>query len=436
MQFTRNRRILFVQDIILIFFIHIFCLCTLDSVQIGQWRVGGTFVFDTSSTEISEECVEDFYASYVNADGDELDEKLSFTPAGILKSAFRGGREIYAGVTNGTVEWEKLGAMPEWMFDDCADLLFMVHVVNYTSTNTVYQGWLYATLFVTTATMPMICIIQAAAALIRFFLEKEDFRKRHRRVVLCVRRTILPLFVVMALTVILPEVTLSSLWFCGIGVYLLCAIWNLVASHIKRNTRNEREFLTFVQIPSGIGAVLVVGALWALDQSHISVYMFDHIRYADGMEIIWDCFNGYFDVPKLLMLIFVAVFFVGIGMMIRYLYYALLRFACIMESTGYKKVEKEGMIVLSVFILLSLATSFFLFEASGRLKLELARFEMIAFFVAMGLMVLVLITEIVQRILCYINPLGREYRNDLLCGCTDDRMYSEESVETDSGDPV
>ena len=61
---------------------------------------------------------------------------------------------------------------------------------------------------------------------------------------------------------------------------------------------------------------------------------------------------------------------------------------------------------------------------------------MIAFFVATGLMVLVLITEIVQRILCYINPLGREYRNDLLCGCTDDRMYSEESVETDSGDPV
>ncbi len=436
MQFTRNRRILLVQDIVLISLIPLLCLFTLGAIRIGKWNVGNTFLFDPASSEVSELCLSDFYDSYINSDGNELDDTVAFSPLGIWKTAAEGIGGLFEGMTDGTIDLDNLRKMPDYLFDDCAGLLFMVHVVTYTFSSTVYQGLLYAALFGITAAMPVICIVQAVYALIRFFMERDDLRKRHRSTVLCFRRAALPLFVVLALAVMLPDVTLSSVWFYGMGLYLLCVIWNLVASRVKRNTGNEKEFLNFIQISSVVGTVLALGALAALKLSHIPAYLFDRIRYADGIEIISNCFEGDFDVPKLLMLIFIAVFLVGLGTVIRYLYYSLLRIACIMESTRHKKVETEGMVGLTVFALLSLASSFFLFGASGRLKLMVEESEKIAFFVSMGLLLLVLILEAVQRALCYLNRLDREYRNDLLCGRTDDRMYSVDAVIAETAEPA
>ena len=436
MQFTRNRRILLAQDIVLVCLIPLLCLFTLGSIRIGDWNVGNTFLFDPTSSEVSELCLSDFYDSYIEADGDELDDTVAFSPLGIWKATIEGIGGFLEGLLEGTIALDDIQKMPDYLFDDCAELLFMVHVVDFTFSSTVYQGILYVVLFGITAAMPVICIVQAVYALIRFFTERDDLRKRHRSTVLCFRRAALPLFVVMALTVMLPDVTLSSVWFYGMGLYLLCVIWNLVASRVKRNTGNEKEFLNFIQISSVVGTVLALGALGALELSHIPAYLFDRIRYADGIEIILNCFEGDFDVPKLLMLIFIAVFLVGLGTVIRYLYYSLLRIACIMESTRHKNVEKEGMVGLTVFMLLSLASSFFLFEASGRLKLVVEESEKIAFFVAMGLLLLVLILEGVQRVLCYLNRLDREYRNDLLCGRTDDRMYSVEAVIAEVAEPT
>ena len=279
--------------------------------------------------------------------------------------------------------------------------------------------------------MPVIFIVQAIRALIRFLREREDYRKCHRSVVLCFRKAILPLFFVMALAAMLPDVTLSRVWVYGMGLYLLCVIWNVVASRVKRNTGNETEFLNFIQITSAVGLLLALGALAALEYSHIPAYLFDRIRYADGLDIILDCFEGNFDMPKLLMLVFIAVFMVGLGLLIRYLYYCLLRIACLMETTRHKNVEKEGMVGLAIAILLTLVTCFFLFGASGRLKLVVEDDEKIAFYVALGLLALVLVMEIIQRALCYVNRLDREYRNDLLCGRTDDRMYSVDAVIAD-----
>ena len=264
--------------------------------------------------------------------------------------------------------------------------------------------------------------------MIRFLTNRHDARKRHRAVVLAFRRAVLPVFMILALSFMLPDVTVSTAWIVGIGVYLTCVLWNFVASRVKRNTGNEKEFLNFIQILSFIGVILMSGFPVALEITHIPAYLYDRIRYADGLEIILDCFEGNFDMAKMLMLLFAASFMAGIGLVVAYLYYVLLRVSGLLESTRYKSVEKEYMIAHIVVTLLMFCSSYFLFEASGRLELVLEDFEVIAFHVMLGLLVLVLIVEIVLRALCYVNRLDREYRNDLLCGRTDDRMYSVDAV--------
>ena len=436
MQFSRNRRILWAQDIVLICLIPLLCFFSLGSLGIGGWNMGATYTWDPNATEIAEECLADFYVSYTNADGDELGDTVSFSPVGIWKNVATGITELSAGISEGRVALDDLNQMPEDLFDDCAGLLFMLHVVSYTTSNTISQGLIYTVLFGYTALIPLIGLIQLVCALIGLLTRRKDSRKRHRCAVLCFRRTVLPLFVILFLTLTLPDVTPSAVWFYGMGLFLLCVIWNLVASRVKRNTGNEKEFLNFIQIFSILGVISAVGALAALERSHIPAYLYDRIRYADGLEIILACFEGDFDVPKLLMLIFIAVFLTGIGLAVRYLYYGFLRIACLMESTRHKKVEKEGLIAPVVFAILTLASSYFLFEASGRLKLVVEESEMVTFFVALGLLALVLVLEIIQRILCYLNRLDREYRNDLLCGRTDDRMYSIEAVIAEVEEPA
>ena len=428
MQFSRNRRILLAQDIVLLCLIPLLWFFTLGSVQIGKWNTGAVFTLDTTSTEISEDCLHEFYEMFTNAEGDELEKTIPFSPHGIWMDTVQGVSSLLQGIGNGDVNPNHIDDMPKDIFDRCAGFMVIPHIVSHTFTEAIYQGLLYAALFGITAALPVICIVQALCALIRFLKNRHDARKRHREVVLAFRRAVLPMFMILALSFMLPDVTVSTAWIIGIGLFLACVLWNFVASRVKRNTGNEKEFLNFVQILSFIGVILMSGFLVTLELTHVPAYLYDRIRYADGLEIILDCFEGNFDMAKMLMLLFIASFMVGIGLAIAYLYYVLLRASGLLESTRYKSVEKEYMIAHIVVTLLMFCSSYFLFEASGRLELVLEDFEVIAFHVMLGLLVLVLIVEIVLRGLCYVNRLDRECRNDLLCGRTDDRMYSVDAV--------
>ena len=64
--------------------------------------------------------------------------------------------------------------------------------------------------------------------------------------VLGFRRAIRPLFALLLFSLFIPEVRLSEIWLYAMGIYLVCVVWNFIASRVKRNTGNEKEYLNFV----------------------------------------------------------------------------------------------------------------------------------------------------------------------------------------------
>ena len=428
MQFKRNRRMLLAQDIVLVCLLPILCFLTLGSLTLGGWSMGDTVTMDLTSSEMSAECLDDFYATYENADRDEMGDTVSFSPLGIWKAWGQGVSGLVNGLINREVTLNNFKGMENGVFDQCADMLFMTHTVSFALSGTLFGGLLYAALFMTMALIPLIVGVQSLRALFYLLARLKEGRERHRFVVLCFRKAMVPLFAVLMFALMLPEVTPSLVWVYGMGLYLVCVLWNFIASRVKRNTGNEKEFLNFIQFFSLGGVVAAAGLVVSLDLSRILPGLYSCVYRAGGLEIIADCIGGNVNISKLLMLGVVAMFLAGVGFTVRYLYYGLLRVACLLESTRHKNVKREGLITSAVFVLLGLGSAFLLFYASGKPMLVLGDTEMTLFYVALGLAGAVLILEIVQRILCSVNRLDREYRNDLLCGCTEDRVYSVDAV--------
>ncbi len=428
MQFKRNRRLMLAQDIVLVCLIPILCFFCIGSLQIGSWNTGDMFTLDLSSSELAEDWIFDFYADYANADGDELGDPIAFSPLGIWKSMVEGVTAILGDILSRTVKVTDLSGLSASAFDRAAGLLVIFRLIARSLEDTVFVGLLYMALFVTTAITPIVMFTRAIYALPDLIAHRKDHRERHRLVVLGFRRAIRPLFALLLFALLIPEVRLSAIWLWAMGIYLLCVIWNLVASRVKRNSANETEFLNFIQFFSLGGLALMVGALVALGRSGLLRHLYERVCYADGLDIILDLFSGDFDIVKFIVLMIVALVLAGVGLMVRYLYYGLLRVACLFESSRHKKVEHEGMVALTVVSLLTLGSSYFLFEARGRLELVLEEEEFIAFLVCLGLILLAMTVEILQRVFCHVNRLDREYRSDLLCGRTDDRFYSVDAV--------
>lgn len=430
MQFRKNRRYMLAQDVVLVCLLPVICFLSLGSLRIGSWYTGDMITVDLRATEMMEETVDDFYIAYMNDEGDELGETVSFSPLGIWKSVGEAVGFLLTGRV--PVSPEKWPDISEDVFASGAKLLFIPHLIGNGFSNTLYQGPIWFTLFVVLSILPVLVGIQFVRALIALLSHRNQNRERHRRVVLAFRVAMLPFFAVFLMSVLLPEVHLSTSWMYVAGVFLLCLLFQLMVSRLKRNTSNEKEYLNFIQITSLVGFFLMAVAVAALCRSCVITHLYERIYAADGMDILLDCFQGDFQISKILMLCFVALFMMGVGFMVRYIYYTLLRVACLLESTSGKRVEREGMVGMVAVSVAALASVYFLLGASGLLKLRLNRQETIALAVAFGLMLLTLITEIVQRILCYANRIDREYRNDLLCGCTEDRIYNVEAEINDT----
>ena len=427
MQFKRNRRIMLAQDIVLVCLLPILCLLCLGSFQIREWNTGELFSV-SPSTEIMESCMDDFYMAYTNAQGDELGEAASYGSPSLWKDVGRGVLAMVKGILHRTVSIPHMEDMPAELFAEAAPLLFALHLVWSLLKSTLFQGLLYAALFVVAALIPIVCISRALHGLVDLLGNLRDPLERHKRVVLNFRKAFRPFFAVLMLALMLPDVKLSWLWLCVMGLYLLCLVWNFIASRVKRNTSNEKEFLSFVQFTALGGIALVAGLTVALEKSGLMNSIYERIYYADGLEIILDAIGGNFDISKVLFLVFTCLFLVGIGIAVRYVYYGLLKFSCLLVSSSHKKVYREELVSAAAVMLGALASAFLLTEASGRMEVTLTDEALIAYCVALGLALLTLILEIVQRVLCHLNRLDREYRNDLLAGCTDDRVYSTEAV--------
>ena len=431
MQFKRNRRIMLAQDIVLVCLIPILCFFCIGSLQIGSWNTGDMLELNPAASELAEDWVSDFYASYLNADGDELGDPISFSPFGIWKSLVKGVAAIGKDMLARTVTLTDLTDLSAASFDRAAELLVIFHIIARSLEDTIFLGLIYIALFVTVAFTPVILFTRAVCALPDLIAHRKDRRERHRLVVLGFRRAVRPLFALLLFALLIPEVRLSEIWLYAMGIYLLCVIWNFIASRVKRNTGNEKEFLNFIQFFSLGGLALMSGALVALNRSGLLCHLYERVFFANGLDIILDLFSGDFDVSKFIALIIVALVLAGAGLIVRYLYYGLLRVACLFESSSHKKVEHEGMVSNTAVTLCLLGSSYFLFEAGGRLELVLEEEEFIALLVCLGLILLTMILEILQRIFCHVNRLDREYRNDLLCGRTDDRFYSVDAVIAD-----
>ena len=431
MQFKRNRRLMLAQDIVLVLLIPILCFFCIGSLQIGSWNTGDMFELDLSASELAEDWVFDFYADYSNANGDELGDPISFSPFGIWKSLVNGVVAILGDVLSRTVSITDLSDLSAGAFDKAAGLLVIFHIIGRSFEDTIFLGFIYSALFVTTAITPVVMFTRAVYAIPDLIAHRKERRERHRLVVLGFRRAIRPLFAILLFALFIPEVRLSEIWLYAMGIYLLSVIWNFIASRVKRNTSNETEFLNFIQFFSLGGLALMAAAVIALGYSGILRHLFERVYYADGLDIIWDLFSGDFDVIKLIVLGFVALVLAGVGLMVRYLYYGILRVACLFESSAHKKVEHEGMVANTAVTLCLLGSSYFLFEARGRLELVLEEKEFIAFLVCLGLILLTMVLEILQRVFCHVNRLDREYRNDQLCGRTDDRFYTVDAAVAD-----
>ena len=431
MQFKRNRRLMLAQDIVLVLLIPILCFFCIGSLQIGSWNTGDMFELDLSASELAEDWISDFYADYSNANGDELGDPISFSPFGIWKSLVNGVIAILGDVLSRPTEFSGFSDLSAPAFDQAAGLLVIFHLIVQGFKDTIFLGFIYLALFATAAITPLVMFTRAVYALPDLIAHRNDRHARHRLVVLGFRRAIRPLFALLLFSLFIPEVRLSEIWLWAMGIYLVCVIWNFIASRVKRNTGNEKEFLNFVQFFSMGGVVLMAAAVIALERSGILRHLYERIFYADGLDIILDLFSGDFDIMKFIVVGFVAMVLAGVGLMVRYVYYGLLRVACLFESSAHKKAEHEGMVALTAVALGFLGSSYFLFEAKGRQELVLEEQELIAFFVCLGLILLTLIVEILQRVFCHVNRLDREYRNDLLCGRTDDRYYSIEAAIAD-----
>ena len=440
MQFKRNRRLMLAQDIILVCLLPVLAFLCLGSLQIGKWYTGDMFSV-TPSTEIMEECLEDFYSHYICSEGNELGETISYSPWSFWKDAGRGLWALGKGILHHTIDTSNLGDMPTDVFVEAAPFLFSFHLVWSLFQSTVFEGLIYFALLGLNATIPFFCISHALYGLVGLLGHLQDPQERHKRVVLSYRRAFRPFFSVLLLTLMLPDVRLSNAWLYGVGLYLISVIWNFVASRIKRNTANEKEFLNFIQFTSLGGIVFAIGNLIALVQSGLLNLIYDRIYYADGVVILLDAYAGKFNSSRIIYLLVTALFLAGIGLVVRYVYYSLLKVSCLLVSSKHPKDYHESQIGISAASLGTLASAFLLTESSGRMEITLDKSSLIPYCVSLGLILMVLIVEIVQRILCSLNLLDREYRNDLLAGCTGDRFYNIEAaiappIEKTSGEDI
>ena len=414
------------QDIILVCLLPVLAFLCLGSLQVGEWNTGDMFSI-TPSTEIMETYVEDFYTHYVNSTGDELGGVISYSPWGFWKDVGRGVLALGKGILHHTVNTEHLRDIPADVFAEAAPLLFPIHLIWGMLESTLFQGLIYLALFSVNACIPFICIPLVFGGLINLLNNLRDPEKRHERVVLSYRRAIRPFFTILLLTLMLPDTQLAIGWIYCISLYMVILIWNFIASRIKRNTSHEKEFLNFVQFTSLGGIVLAIGCLVALHLSGLLNLIYERIYFTDGLDILLDTLNGNFNSSKVLFLVISSLFLAGIGLTVRYMYYSLLKVSCLLVNSKHMKVQRDGMIALASVTLCTLASAFLLTESSGRMKITLEDSALIAYCVALGLALLVLILEIVQRVLCHLTYLDRGYRNNLLAGCTEDRLYSDEA---------
>ena len=427
MQSKRNRRIMLAQDIIFVCLLPILGFLCLGSLQVGEWNTGDMFSI-TPSTEIMETCLEDFYTHYINSTGNELGDVISYSPWGFWKDVGRGAFALGKGLIHHTVDTSHLADIPADVFAEAAPLLFPLHLIWDLLQSSLFQGLIYLALFSVNACIPFICIPLILSGLVNLLKNLRHPEERHKSVTLSYRHAVRPFFTVLLLTLMLPDTQPAMGWVYCIGLYLISLIWNFIASRVKRNTFHEKEFLNFIQFTSLGGIALTIGCLVALNLSGLLNLIYERIYYADGLEIILDAIDGNFNSSKILFLIITALFLAGIGLTVRYIYYGLLKVSCMLVNSKHMKVHKEGMVAVAAVTLCALASAFLMTESSGRMEITLEDSSFIAYCVALGLSLLVLILEIVQRVLCHLNCLGREYRDNLLAGCTEDRLYSDETT--------
>ena len=290
MQFKRNRRLMLAQDIVLVLLIPILCFFCIGSLQIGSWNTGDMFELDLSASEMAEDWIFDFYADYTNADGDELGDPISFSPFGIWKTIVEGVVAILGDILSRTVKLTDFSGLSAPAFDQAAGLLAIFHLIIQSFKDTIFQGFVYLALFVTTAITPVVMFTRAIYALPDLIAHRKERRERHRLVVLGFRRAIRPLFALLLFSLFIPEVRLSEIWLYAMGIYLVCVVWNFIASRVKRNTGNEKEYLNFVQFFSLGGVILMVAAVIAFERSGMIRHLYERIFYADGLDIILDMF--------------------------------------------------------------------------------------------------------------------------------------------------
>ena len=175
MQFKRNRRLMLAQDIVLVCVLPILAFLCLGSLQIGAWYSGDLFSV-TPSTEIIEECLEDFYIHYIESEGNELGETISYSPWGFWKDAGQGILALGKGILYHTVDTVHLGDMPADVFAEAAPLLFSFHLVWSLLNSTIFQGLLYLALFMINAIIPFVCIFRALHGLVDLL---GNLRHRH-----------------------------------------------------------------------------------------------------------------------------------------------------------------------------------------------------------------------------------------------------------------
>ena len=425
MQSKRNRRILLAQDIVLVCLLPILCFLTIGSLQIGG---GGMLTLDLTSSDAAVDCVTDFYETYARADGDELASVMQISPLQIWKAFGNGIVGLVNGLINGNVDPNNFTGMDAHAFDACADMLFIVHLMEYTLETTFFQGVIYVSLFAALAWLPIAVAIEALRALFYFLARLKEGRERHCKVVLRYRKALTPLFGILAFALVLPEVTLSWVWVCCAGLHLAVVIWNFIASRVKQKNKSETQFLNFVQFCSLAGVVLAVGFVVTLGMSNVMTHYFDLVRAVGGFGVLTDVLYAGVDLSKLFVLAFAAMALAAVALMVRYVYYGLLRVACLMESTRHKKVKRPGMITMTVFALVCMGTTCLLLSSADAYSLPLNPNETVCFWIAFGLVAAILNLEIVQKILRSVNRLDKERRKDLLCGCIEDQMAKESVV--------
>ena len=431
MQHTRNRTFMWIQDIILVSVLPLLCFFCLGSIRIGSWHTGDIFMIDGTAYEGTEDWIEDFYANYPFSAGDELGETPSYGCIRIWSDVFGGIHELSDTLQSSELTLRHFQDLPEKSFSKCAGLLFFPHIISVSFSDTIFQGISYAALFCLTAILPLIVLNVLGISVVTLLTQRQNHRERHRKIVLLFRKACLPLFFITALILVTPGVLPADGYWWAVGILLAVLLWNTIASRVKNNTSNEKEFLNFIQSTSFAGAIFMVCALLTFVISTAPGALHDRIRYSDGIEILINFFTGDPDIAEFLMVLFTLTIFITVGIMVRYVYYTLLRFSCLLEASPHKDTSHEGLLISSIVSLGGLAASYFLFEAAGHLKLRLEDTEKTIFTASLVFLLLVIIVEGIQRFLCYLNRLDREYRNDLLCGCTEDRIYSEFRDEDD-----